>query len=87
MHHPKKAERKKAFIYDHMNEVHEGGAPPVTLEIVERFINDPGVRQAAEAVCIREEKPKLNGKEEWTNLPRKRREETGVTSNNRTTTN
>ena len=87
MHHPKKAERKKSFIYDHMNEVHEGGAPPVTLEIVERFINDPGVRQAAEAVCIREEKPKLNGKEEWTNLPRKRREETtGVTSNNRTTT-
>ena len=47
-----------------MHDVHEGASPWVTLEILERFVNDAGVCQAAEAVCIREERPKLNGKEE-----------------------
>ena len=74
MNHQKKSEQKKSFMYDHISEVHGGCVPPVTLEIVERFINEPGVRQAAESVLIREERPPLNGKDEWTNLPRKRRE-------------
>ena len=47
-------------MYDHINEVHGGCVPPVTLKIVERFINEPGVRQAAELVLIREERPPLN---------------------------
>ena len=74
MNHQKKSEQKKSFMYEHITEVHGGCVPPVTLEIVERFINEPGVRQAAESVLIREERPPLNGKDEWTNLPRKRRE-------------
>ena len=81
MNHQKKAEQKKSFMYDHMIETHYGNVPPIKLEIVERFTNEPGVRQAAESVLIREQKPPLNGKEEWTNLPRKRRETETVTSN------
>ena len=72
-------------MYDHITEVHGGCVPPVTLEIVERFINEPGVRQAAESVLIHEEKPPLYGKEEWTNLPRKRCEIAKVTSDTVTT--
>ena len=64
-----------------MTEVHGGTVPPITLEIIERFTNETGVRQAAEAVLIREQRPRLNGKDEWTNLHRKRREEPTVTSN------
>ena len=74
MNHQKKSEQKKSFMYDHITEVHSGCIPPVTLEIVERLINEPGVRQAAESVLIREERPPLNGKDEWTNLSRKQRE-------------
>ena len=72
---------QKTHMYDHMIEAHNGSVPPIKLEIVERFTNEPGVRQAAESVLIREQKPPLNGKEEWTNLPRKRRETETVTSN------
>ena len=32
------------------------------------------MRQAIEAVWIRENKPVLNGKDEWTNDPRKRKD-------------
>ena len=45
-----------------MSEAHEGAAPPVTLEILKRFVNNDGVCQAAEAVCIREERPKFEWK-------------------------
>ena len=69
MTHQKQSERKKSFIFDHATEAHGGTTPSVTLEIIGRFTGDAGVRQAAEAVCIRQEKPKLNGKEVWTNQP------------------
>ena len=73
---PKKlAERKKSFMYEHAESTHGGIIPPVNLEIIARFTGDAGVRQAAEAVYIREEKPPLNGKDEWTNQPRRRRNE------------
>ena len=70
-----KALRKKELIYVRpwavvrpcTNEEHGGNIPAVTLEIIERFNGDAGARQAAEAVCIRDEKPKMNGKDEWTN--------------------
>ena len=32
------------------------------------YQNEPGVRQSAESVLIREEKPSLNGEEEWANM-------------------
>ena len=53
--HKKPSERKKSFIYDHANEEHGGIIP---AEIIERFTGDAGARQATEAVCIRDEKPK-----------------------------
>ena len=81
MSHQKKTEQKKSFMFDHVNEVHQGVVPPITLEIVDRFVGETGIRQAEEAVLIHEQKPPLNGKEEWTDLPRKRREQPTVTSN------
>ena len=78
MTHEKLAERKKSFIYEHADKVHGGTIPPVTLEIVARFTGDAGVRQAAEAVYIKDERPKLNGKDEWTNQPRRRRNNDNV---------
>ena len=75
MMHQKDSERKKSFMYDHANEAHGGNMPSVSLEIIGRFTGDAGARQAAEAVCIREEKPQLNGKDEWTNQPRRRRDD------------
>ena len=67
--------RKKSFLFDHMEEEHGGVAPPLKLEIVSRCPGDPGLRQATEAVSIRENKPCLNGKDEWTNEPRKRKDD------------
>ena len=75
MTHEKLAERKKSFMYEHAEKTHGGIMPPVNLEIIARFTGDAGVRQAAEAVYIREEKAPLNGKDEWTNQPRRRRSE------------
>ena len=67
--------RKKSFLYDHVQNQHNGEVPPLKLEIKAQCLGDPGYRQALEATRIREEKPPLNGKEEWTNQPRKRKEE------------
>ena len=67
--------RKKSFLFDHMEEEHGGVTPPLKLEIVSRCPGDPGLRQATEAVSIRENKPCLNGKDEWTNEPRKRKDD------------
>ena len=58
-----------------MEEEHGGVTPPLKLEIVSRCPGDPGLRQATEAVSIRENKPCLNGKDEWTNEPRKRKDD------------
>ena len=35
----------------------------MTLEIIKRFTGVAGARQAAEVVFIRDEKPKMNGKD------------------------
>ena len=66
--------KKKSFLYDHVRNQHNDETPPVKLEVVAQCLGDPGFRQALEATRIREEKPSLNGKEEWTNQPRKRTE-------------
>ena len=60
--------------YDHVQEEHFGTNPTVKLEILAQFHGNAAMRQAAEAVTIRDEKPPLNGKEENTNQPRKRRD-------------
>ena len=64
--------RQTSFIYDHMWEVHNGEIPPLKIKILGKYPGDPGLRQATEAVSIRRNKPKLNGKNEWTNEPRPR---------------
>ena len=60
-------------MYDHAKEQHGGIIPPMKVEIVAQCLGDRGLRQAMEAVLIRDTKPSLNGKEEWTNQPRKRK--------------
>ena len=57
-----------------MQNEHGGEVPQLKLEILSRCPGDPGLRQATEAVSIRENKPPLNGKDEWTNEPRKKKE-------------
>ena len=52
-------------------ESHNGAIPPLKFEILKKFPGDPALRQATEAVSIRRNKPKWNGKEEWSNEPRK----------------
>ena len=69
----KETTRQKSFLYDHILESHNGEIPPLSIEILGRFPDDPALRQATEAVSIRVNKPSLNGKEEWTNEPRKRK--------------
>ena len=66
--------RKRSVFYDHVMGEHNGENPPIKLEIVARCPGDAALRQAIEAVRIREEKPILNGKEECTNQPRKRKD-------------
>ena len=68
--------RQKSVFFDHVQKQHEGRNQPITLEIEARFPGNAALRQAAEAVAIRENKPILNGKEENTNQPRRRRETT-----------
>ena len=63
--------RQKSFLYEHMWESHNGAIPPLKFEILKKFPGDPALRQATEAVSIRRNKPKWNGKEEWSNEPRK----------------
>ena len=71
MYSTNEATRKRSFIYDHAKDKHDGVIPPVKVEIVAQCLGNPGLRQAMEAVRIRENRPTLNGKEEWTNQPRK----------------
>ena len=78
--------RQGSFLYKHTWESHNGGIPPLNIEILKKFPGDPALRQATEAVSIRRNKPPLNGKEEWTNEPRKRKSDVNndhVTSNRR----
>ena len=80
----KETVRKKSFIFDHAKAEHGGTIPPMNVKIVAQCLGDPGLRKAMEAVLIRDKKPPLNGKEEWTNNPRKSKpkETENVTSNN-----
>ena len=66
--------QKTSVFYDHVQKEHFGTNPTVKLEILAQFHGNAAMRQAAEAVTIRDEKPPLNGKEENTNQPRKRRD-------------
>ena len=66
--------RQKSILYDHMWESHNGEVPPLGLEILGKFPGDPALRQATEAVSIRKNKPTMNGREEWTNDPMKKKE-------------
>ena len=58
----------------------EGNIPPVSVEVIAKCPGDPVLRQAIEAVKIREDNPPLNGKEKWTNQPRKKNNEKKKTS-------
>ena len=62
------------MFHEHVQKEHGGINPAIKIEVIGQFHNNPGMRQAAEAVTIRDEKPMLNGKEEFTNQPRKRKE-------------
>ena len=66
--------RKKSILYEHVRDKHRNVTPEIKLELVARTQSDPTLRQALEAVMIRENKPLLNTKEEWSNQPRKRKE-------------
>ena len=66
--------RQESFLYKHMWESHNGEVPPLKIEVLRKFPGDPALRQATEAVSIRMNRPPLNGKNEWTNEPRKRRQ-------------
>ena len=58
------ATRKKSFLYEHMNEKHDGKTPLLEIKLLHRCFSDPSLRQATEAVVIKEEDPLLNRKEE-----------------------
>ena len=72
--HAKQSVRQTSVFFDHVQKQHEGRNQPIKLEVEARFPGNAALRQAAEAVVIREKKPALNGKEENTNQPRRRRE-------------
>ena len=71
--------RKKSMLYEHVKNKHGNVNPEVKLELIARTQSDPTMRQALEAVLIRENKPVLNTREEWSNQPRKRKERPNVT--------
>ena len=62
--------RQQSVFYDHAWEWHARAVPTLKFEILGKFPNDPGMRQATEAVSIRKNAPKLNNKREWANKPR-----------------
>ena len=68
-----KATRKKSFIHQHMETVHNGIPPQLDVKILASCAGDPGMRQAIETVMIRREDPVLNRKQEWNNEPRLRK--------------
>ena len=65
--------RKRSFLHDHIQSVHDGNVPALEVSIVGSCKGDPSMRQALEAVTIRKQDPVLNRKQEWTNEPRKRK--------------
>ena len=75
--------RQKSAFYEHAWERHGGAIPPLKFEIIGKYPDEPGMRQAIEVVSIRLNNPSMNGKREWTNEPRPRKalQTTQVTSN------
>ena len=67
------ATRKRSFLHEHVESVHNGSIPPLDITIVGKCVGDASMRQSLEAVTIREEDPILNRKQEWNNEPRPRR--------------
>ena len=55
--------RQGSFLYKHIWESHNGEVPSLKIEVLRKFPGDPALRQATEAVSIRVNIPKLNGKE------------------------
>ena len=74
--------RRKSMMYEHVRARHGNVNPDVKLELIARTQSDPTLRQALEAVLIREDKPVLNTKEEWSNQPRKRQERRSTNGQN-----
>ena len=66
--------RRRSVFYEHVVEEHGNVNPEISLELIARCPGDATIRQAIEAVSIRDGKPVLNSKDEWTNQPRKRRD-------------
>ena len=64
--------RKKSFLHQHVHSAHNGEIPPLSFEIFGTYAGDPSLRQALEAVLIRNTDPCLNRKQEWNNEPRKK---------------
>ena len=81
--HEKQSVREKSVFFHHVKDCHNGQNQPIKLEIEARFPGNAALRQAAEAVSIRDTKPILNGKEENTNQPRRRKERTESDVNRR----
>ena len=65
--------KKRSFLYNHVLEEHKGRVPLLDLQIVNCCFADASLRQAMEAVLIRDEDPILDRKEEYNNEPRKRK--------------
>ena len=66
---------ESSVFQEHFRSKHNGQAGEVDLEIMSKCAGGDMLRQATEAVLIRELKPTLNTKEEHNrNRPRKRKE-------------
>ena len=55
-------------IYQHFLKEHNGVVQPISLKIIKRCPSAAMLRQATEAVCIRENDPVLNRKVEFGNM-------------------
>ena len=63
----------------------DGKTPLLEIKLLHCCFADPSLRQAIEAVIIKEEDPLLNRKEEWNNEPRKKRNKKLMTSGSNVT--
>ena len=52
-------------MYEHSVKHHNGAKVEFKVKILGTCVGDPLLRQCMEAVAIRDEKPTLNGREEW----------------------
>ena len=63
-------------IYKHFVDEHDGNKQPLSLKIIKRCQSDAMLRQATEALYIRENNPLINRKSEFgnTNIPKTTRQ-------------